>query len=233
MKIFVIFFMCSFMHVVIANNTLTFIGTAYDIKSDNILYQEEHIRYFTSDKIIKKSNVVYKNPNGDIIANKEIEYDISIFAPSFQFKDLRTNTVIRVDNSQNALSVKYESFDTSINETLKKVDDLVIDAGFDQLLEEYWDTLLNGNWVTFNFLAPSRGQLIGFEIKQLSKTDTEVKFVLQPQNWLYQMLVDEIILTYDLATKKILQYEGLTNIEEVKNDKPTGSHVSAVIKYVY
>ena len=88
-----------------------------------------------------------------------------------------------------------------------------------------------------DFLALTRAQYIGFELKPIESEKAEKKGLmilsLQPSNFLIRLVMDPIILSYDLETMRLLRFEGLTNIERVNKGKGLGENYIARIEYSY
>jgi hypothetical protein len=101
------------------------------------------------------------------------------------------------------------------------------------MLLQYWDVLIDKQTLEFEFLAPTRAQLISFSLASVFQDDAIIELSLAPSNFFLRLLVDPIKLTYDKVTKRILIYEGLTNIEKTKQGEATGEYYIARIEYRY
>ena len=110
---------------------------------------------------------------------------------------------------------------------------VVVDAGFDRLIEASWSKLIENKKVDFTFLALTRAQLINFEAiyTGLSKGVIELEF--HPRNFFINILVDPISLSYDEKTKRLIHFQGLTNIERFENGTRTEENHLARIDYLY
>ena len=110
-----------------------------------------------------------------------------------------------------------------------KNDIMIADAGFDVFMMKNWASLVDGDIQKVEFLAPTRNRFVSFKIVRTKIEEDKVSFCLAPDNFFIAMLVDPILLEYELETS----YKGLTNIEEVIDGKLTGDNYLAHIKYSY
>jgi len=216
-----------------ASNMLKFTGVAYSIEDNQIQYTEEHTQIFNDKNTILSSSVLYKNPNGEVFAEKKLDFLNGQTTPNMTFNDIRTGTKITLSVENDIAALKYISKDDRIDTDINLKGVTVVDAGFDQLLLDEWDSLINGEIVHFQFLAPTRGELINFRVARRSIDDEYLYLVLQPDNWLLRVLVDDINLKYSKENKQIVEFKGLTNIEEFSAGKDTDKYVTAKILYKY
>lgn len=228
---FLVILVCYFSDVLA--DSVSFTGTAYHLTKGNLIYTEHHQVGITEHDEYRDAKVIYKNNQGNLIASKTLIFDERKTLPDFEFKDTRTGTKIKVKKSDTDFRVDYEAADEQLSNVIAIKDNMVVDAGFDQLLLQKWPQLLAGKTVEFEFLAPTRGELIGFQLIPTKQDKDHIHFVLQPQAWLIRLLVDDIKLTYQKSTKRIIRYEGLTNIEEFVNEQATGGYYEARIEYSY
>ena len=110
---------------------------------------------------------------------------------------------------------------------------IVVDAGFDRLIESRWNTLRKVKELDFTFLAITRAQLINFEAIEIKANENLINVELHPRNFFINILVKPISLEYDQHTKRLLSFEGLTNIEEFKDGQRTEENYIARIAYRY
>ena len=94
------------------------------------------------------------------------------------------------------------------------------DAGFDRFIEEHWDELVAGTTFVRRFLVPSRLDFMDFRIRLDAPRETEgaVGFVLELDSVLLRLLVPPIIAIYDTTSRRLLRYEGLSNLHDEGGD---------------
>ena len=214
-------------------NSFSFIGVAYDVESNSVLYKELHTVILNAQQEYEKTLVEYTDVEGNIFAKKRLYFNHNLMAPDVYFVDNRASTLVEVETKTDTLIVNYEGRLDDASARIKAVSMMVVDAGFDQMLIQYWDKLLNNQPLDFEFLAPTRAELISFSLTPVYQDNQIIKFELAPSNFILSLLFDAIKLTYDKFSKRILVYEGLTNIEEFKPGKQTGDYYVARIEYRY
>jgi hypothetical protein len=221
----------------------SFVGTAYAIENEDrpemVLYTEHH-RIFKNDLgEYVKGKVEYRDAEGELIAVKELSFSSMQTLPELRFDDLRTRNGFETKNElaekkSRVRLVSQEGSSIEINSVeIDKPGRSVVDAGFDLFVLNNWEALLKGEKVRLDFLALTRASFYGFYLKTQSVADEQVVIELKPSSFFLNMLIDPIVLTYDLKTKRLLRFQGLTNIEKVINGKAKGENYLARIEYVY
>lgn len=211
-------------------NGVQFTGKAFDMSSGKLLYQEHHKVTLGKENQYQETQVLYTDATGAEFARKQLDFSHALLVPSVYFVDTRSDVTLKIEHDDQNIKVVYQDSRDSLKANIRYRQKMVVDAGFDQLLLEQWEQVLNGNTIEFEFLAPTRGELIDFSLIPIAQTDKDIEFDLQPSNFLIRLLVDPIKLTYDKKHKRILRYEGLTNIEDVSKD---GDYFVAKIEYEY
>lgn len=212
-----------------------FVGRAYDPLTGDLLYIERYQVTFDERGAHRNSLVEYINPDGTPFAVKQVRYDGVATAPSITFKDYRDNNEIRVESGLSRTTVAIrENGETNVSLIAAPVDmSMVIDAGFDQFLQQNWDRLQNKDPVPFAFLAMARRSWINFSVEMIAATDEQVQFTIAPQNFFIRLLVDPINLTYDATTRRLLRFEGITPIEKSQSGQAASGNIVARIEYEY
>ncbi len=87
------------------------------------------------------------------------------------------------------------------------------DTGFDRFIERSWDRLVAGEAMVRPFLIPSRLGPVDMRIRRLHCAgDRDVEFELAIDAALLRLVVSAIGVRYDASTRKLLRYEGLSNL---------------------
>ena len=215
----------------------SFIGKAYDLDSNELLYTEHHT--YTSPTIHK---VEYKEPNGNVFATKIINYENSFFSPNFILKNNKNGETINVKKEDEKFILKYrESNKSSINTNI--VEDsstLVIDAGFDNFIKRKWKTLISGKSISVNYLIPSQGDSYKLILKKVNcDNPNNYCFSISASSFFIRIFSSELKLTYSQysnqysqSTKnnnyRLTSFKGRTNISDSK-----GNYQDAHIRYQF
>lgn len=203
--------------------TTAFTGTAYDLDSGDLLYTEEH-RLERADGVPQRETVRYLTPDGDELARKDMTY-WEPARPAYRLTVVdpeRTETV-----EPDADGVSVDSVESGFL-NWSDDDNYVIDGGFHYFILDHFDTLLEGNSVEFQFLAPTRTRWLGLRLRPVEQADGQLKLELNVRNRLLSLVISDIELTYDIDSRRLLRYAGLTNLP-----KPGGGNYSAAIDYRY
>jgi hypothetical protein len=224
-------------------SNIEFVGRAYAVNSDQLLYVERHrVKKDAAGESVS-SKVNYFDSSDKLIAAKSLDFTNSQTMPELRFVDQRListmvvsaynqgpQNMVRITAEQNGLKVIEE---VSTND----LDSSIIDAGFDQYVTANWQKLLDQETVEMEFLALTRAQFIGFELEAVDLNATRKQglmiLTLRPNNFFIRLLVDAITLTYDINARRILSFEGLTNIEIVEDGQGLGKNHLARIEYSY
>lgn len=203
--------------------TTEFVGKAYDVETSELLYTEEH-RLEQEDGVPRQETVRYVTPNGDQLAQKDMTY-WRPERPAYQLTvtDPARTEIVKPDND----GVSIESVEAG---TLEWSEDAasVIDGGFHYFIVDHFDTLLAGDTVDFQFLAPARVRWLALRVSAVDQTDGQLMLELNVQNRVLSWVISDIELTYDIDTQRLLSYRGLTNLP-----KPGGGNYTANIAYQY
>ena len=216
-------------------NDLVSIGHAYDLQSDELLYVETHRIDLDQNEEYKRALVTYQAPEGDLIASKQLDYQPYVLRPQLAFEDKRDPYQIRVLNTPRELAVRAREQGTELNETLTLDEDelVIVDAGFDRMVRRYWERLVAGETIEFEFLALSRASLVSFKVYQTSIGEEHLDLAIAPTNWLIQLLMDPIELHYDLNSRRLMEYRGVTNIRAWESGQLSEDNYHARIRYEY
>lgn len=223
----------SYANTNVVSSVFSFEGRAFDLDTNLFLYKENHSVKLDENHQYSQSSVIYSDVNDQVFAKKTLDFSGNLMTPMVDFDDTRVGTTVDVTKTDGALDVRYKSVSDEASALIKAVDMMVVDAGFDQMMIQYWDLLLNNKELEFEFLAPTRAQLISFNLKPVNQSEKTIELELAPSNFILGLLFDPIKLTYDKSTKRIMIYQGLTNIEKVKDGKGTGDYYVARIEYSY
>lgn len=213
--IFSFFFVCAKLNS--KEKYITYQGIARDLKSNKLYYIEEHTETLDHD-VLKETMIQYKDSAGMVIAKKIINYSVNKVTPSFEQNDYRDGYMEGVAYSGNKLVLKFRKNNKESLKT-KSIDmptNLVVDGGFNYYIKENWEKLVAGETKVFNFAVPSQLDYFSFRLYKDSQNNDEVVFKMEPDSYILRKLVDPIRVTYKVSTKRIIKYEGLSNINDKK-----------------
>ncbi|MCB5162552.1 hypothetical protein [Marinomonas algarum] len=205
------------------------VGTAYSVKTGALLYRETH-QPLTNDRY----NVEYSEPDGQIFGQKRLDFSTSKVTPSFTQRNDRNGEFIEISQRVGNINVVYQENSEAGQDkkALKREEGMVIDAGFDGFVKQYWAPLTSGKKLDVAYLVPSKQATFDFRVSQADCVDSTAEgaqcFSLTPVSWLVKMAVDPIIVAYDPTNKRLLRFTGRANICDAN-----GKYENVDIQYRY
>jgi len=208
-----------------------YFGKAYDLKSGKYLYSDNHREFYSGDKHIY-SLISYKDAKGNEFGRKNIQFSPNATTPTFKTEDFRDGYIEGAEVKGNQVKLFFRrKFEDPIEEkSYIPQRPSVMDGGFDYFVRENWEKLSKGERMSFHFLAPVQLDDYLFAVEKI-KDDTwkdrnALYLKLEIDNFILKRIVNPFLLVYDYNTKRILQFEGLSNIND-ENGK------SLKVKIVY
>ncbi|WP_323750925.1 hypothetical protein [Marinobacter sp.] len=221
-----------------AASTFAFIGTAKAVNQQNVLYEELHrvTGACTNAGFEPAAHTVeyQKGPDNGRFAFKTLQYDEDPRRPSVDFRqpDFGERLEIRYPDS-NYLTIDWQPPSDSRRSFRVRYDNrLVVDAGFDHFVRANWPAVKAGESLSFQFLAPTRGDHYGFVLEPApaAKMDADVVVQIRPTSLVLRFLVDPIILGYN-QSGALTHYQGLTNIRANGDTNYTADIRYRIIQY--
>lgn len=215
------------------NLTRTFSSGAYDLKSGAPLYREFHEEKF-SGNAIAESVTQYKDLNNNLIAERIMTFGSDATKPKFILRDMRSGYIEGAEvlpDGQVKVFTRENSGEPLENKNLRVPSPYVIDGGLTYFFINNWDRLMNGETIKFNFITPAKLDYFQFRVykndivEMGGRKGMQVK--LEINSFILRAFVDPIYVTYDIETKKILHYKGISNI-----NGPDGKSYSVEINYL-
>lgn len=201
-------------------------GEARD-EDDNLVYREKHTVKFVGDRVLN-SLTEYMSPDGELIATMESDYSKSVAMPTYLFEDKRTGYregLRLIDDSY--MIFTHERGKNEKVKPLKSTDNVFSCQGWHYYLVNNLDRLAEGN-VDLNLILPSELKAYGFEVEQVGSDGNLVNAVLKLDNWFFRIFAPELKLVYDRELRKLVRYEGISNIQDKKGDNQ-----DVIITYSY
>jgi hypothetical protein len=210
--------LCCSLHLAQAHSedAIERLGRAYDERTGELLYTEHHLEVFEGDRLLR-CTVTYREPDGERFGSKAIDFTIGAIQPDFHLENYRTGHIERVatDGSGRSLEFRRDRGKKSVEVALDAPADAIFDAGFDRFIERNWDRLLAGEDFNRDFLLPGRLRFVNFQIGAAEHPDPDkVAFTLKLSSLLLGLFVDPIQVTYDVQSRALLEYRGVSNLRD-------------------
>ncbi len=196
-------------------------GLARDYDTGRLLYREEHLVHAASDGRPLERVVLYRCADGTPFARKRIDYRDGLQAPAFQFEDARSGYREGVRRDAEGREVFVVRPGAEEREAPLPAGPLVADAGFDPWLRDAWPRLATGERVPLSFLVPSRLTSFDFKVYAVDEGAAagERRFRLRLGGWL-GWIAPHIDVVYAEADRRLLRFEGLSNLRDDAGDDP-------------
>jgi hypothetical protein len=196
-------------------NVEAFSGSAYSLDDDRLVYHETDYMFRGAGG--SERVALYRCPDGRPFARKYSRDDGDARMPDFDFADARTGyrEGVRREAGARRAYVQRSRERPQQEAPLPQPAQGVIDTGFDVFLREHWQALLRGESIRFDFLVPSRRRFYAFKVSVLRHPPApppgSVTFRVSLGSW-FAFLLPHIDVSYDRASRRLVRYEGLSNV---------------------
>jgi hypothetical protein len=189
------------------------------------LYREHHEVTEADGKPVRALSVYYDQA-GKEIGRLTSDFKRSAYAPAYRFTDVRTGKQESVAVSGGRLDIAYRGEQKTLPVPGDQL--LVVGQGLHHYARQNLERLARGA-VTVRFAVPSRLDTYVFRIRPLAAPRPGVvRLRIEIDSWLLRQLAPHLEVDYELATKRLLQYRGVSNLEA-----SDGSTQNVVIRYTY
>jgi hypothetical protein len=204
-----------------------FTGYAYKDGTRQLLYKEESAETLVDQRPVEDVTKYY-DPSGALIASRTLKFSASGYTPDFKTEDFRTGYMEGAEVKDNSVRLFVRESKTSPlkEKTFPLAERSVIDGGFNQFIKDKWNNLEQGQQLDFNFMVPSRLDYYSFRAIRVSETPSELIVRIEPGSMMIRWLAGAIVVHYDKSTRRILSYEGKSNITDSKG-------TNLVVRLVY
>jgi hypothetical protein len=189
--------MCSFTESIIIDS---YHGVAYEKGDSKPIHVETTTNYY--------------NPDHKLIATRSLDFSKSSFTPNFKTEDLRTGYLEGAEANGSAVKLFFRRDKKSAiqERTIQVPQPAVIDGGFNQFIKSNWKSLEGGESVVFYFTVSSKLDYYKMRAVKVNAIGNSMKIKIEPDQQVFRWIATPIIITYELTTKRILSYEGKSNI---------------------
>lgn len=201
-------------------------GVARD-RDGKVLYREKHVAEYRNDRVFK-ARTQYFSPDGKLAGELESTFPVTPYLPNYRFQNLEAKIIEGVDCCTDG---KLVAFHQDQKKSLQYGPNWVSGQGFHYLARDSLKTLDSGRISEFRFLIPSKLGTYAFRIRSEGR-DPEAprleRIRLEIDQWFFRLFAPKITAWYDRETRRLMRYEGPSNLEDQKGRVPT-----VVIEYTY
>lgn len=212
--------------------TVEITGTA---RADGkIVYIEKHRVQYAADGKLLSAETHYDSSEGKPLAFLKSDFTKSLTVPDHVVEDFRTGEVqgLRRENGKIVLfdREKDKSEKTRVIEDEDADKRILIGCqGLNYYVLGNLDSLDPAKPLPLRFLIPGRLDYYDFDMKEVKSDDPKIAtFEIHIKNWFLRMFAPRLHAKYERKTKRLVWYEGLSNIKDEHDDNQV-----VTIDYVY
>lgn len=200
-------------------------------KEGQIAYYERHTVVYDEDTVIK-SLTEYIDPKGKVIGSLRSDYTHSLSAPDFILRDGRNKSFQGLHWEKG--KVEMFSREPAKKQVAKKAlnknqsDVLISGPGLNYFVANNLKQIIKQDGLDFKYIIPGRLEAFDFFIKPLAHNNERAEFEVRIKSWLMRIFSSRLKLIYDVKKKRLISFEGLSNIRDVEGDM-----MSVDIQYLY
>ena len=109
-----------------------------------------------------------------------------------------------------------------------KDDNQIVGQGFHQFIVQNLEQIAQGEVFQIRLVLPSRLDQYDFRIRKRDINGDTLCIRLEIENWFLRLFAPHVDAEYDLKTRHLLRYEGISNLEDA-----AGKHKKVIITYAY
>jgi hypothetical protein len=194
-------------------------GDATHFKTGVPAYTELHRQYLSQGRPIK-TQTRYLSPQGGLIAERILDFSRSTVQPDYVMDDFRDGyrEGARVGDSTVTVFFRTKSGKPLQEKTLRVPEPFAVEGGFNGFVKAHWDSLIAGGHLAFNLVVPSQLDYFAFtaQMEPGGRTGGNRTLVLEVKSPMLKLLVDPIRVTYNMATRRAIRYEGVSGINDAR-----------------
>ncbi|HVP68188.1 MAG TPA: hypothetical protein VMT17_13080 [Anaeromyxobacteraceae bacterium] len=196
-----------------------FTGTARSADGA-LLYREDHVVRRSGGRLLD-ATTTYSDPAGRVIAVLRSDFSRDPFAPSYEFRDLRSGAVESVDILRDGVDLRSPSGARRIAAPEGPAR-LVTGQGLDRLVRDRLESLMRGEELEVAYAIPTRLDTYSFRVRALEDgaAQDRVRVRVEVSSWVLRLLAPHLEVDYQRSTKRLLRYRGVSNLADARGEYP-------------
>lgn len=214
-----------------AKTVLNIIGVAR--VDGQIVYTEKHEAILNPEGFYDLLKTDYVDSKDVIFARITSDFKKNQFIPDSEFYDFRNSekVVTQLNNSGKSLLITKITKTKTISSNLELMANSVLSQGFHNYIVANFE-LIKNNKREIYFIVTEKNDQYRFTISlesPVEKAENEkLTIKIRPSTFFLKSLLPPLKLVYEIKSKRLLSFQGLTNIED-----PDGDSYNAIIEYTY
>jgi hypothetical protein len=207
------------------------VGYVRDASTQRYLYTEVHEQSLAADGAVQTGVTIYYDPQGREIGRKTLDFRAHRTIPIYRMDLPALGYSEGITRNSPPVFVFKRDKDQEERKALPLDEGLVAaDEGFNQLLLDQLDTIRQGDTLRFSLIAAGRTDRFSFRARRIDEQllgGTMVMRVRVEPDSMLRMLVPAITLVYDIKARRLMHYEGMSNLIDPDTGKAY-RHISIV-----
>lgn len=192
-----------------------FRGVAYDAASGRHVYTETHRMVYEGERWVGGS-IRYQAPDGRTLGEKTLSFRAHPHVPVYRLVMQEP----RYEEAITGVSAEGVTMETVQDGERKsgRADagpSMAADSGFHSFVQTHWDDLMAGKTVPLVFYVANARSSFRFRLRKTGELVSEgrkVARLLTEPDSLLRLLVDPLVLHYDLKTRELAEYIAVSNL---------------------
>jgi hypothetical protein len=211
-----------------ATKAEVFTGRAYNSDGDLVYIEKHTVTY--ADRQVTQSRTRYYDPNSQLIGSLISDYSEGPQYGSYRFEDLRGDYQDGAEVLADGIRLYRRSAgdEKGDSRVIDRQSGQIVGQGFHHFIRTHLEGIAAGEIYHVKLVLPSRLDQFKFRIRKLNTERGVLKVRLEIDNWVIRLFAPHVDADYDLKTRRLLRYEGISNMTNT-----AGKHPKVTIKYSY
>lgn len=208
--------------------TRQFSGKAVDQATGQWLYTEQHQQTYQGERWLA-GRIRYVSPQGQLIAEKTLDFSQDPFVPLTRMRQpgvAYEEAITQV--TPETVTMETVQDGQRKTEEVRRPPVLAADSGFHSFVQAHLDELVAGKTVALAFGVVSQRSSFRFRVRKTELStqggQTLVRLLAEPDS-LLRLLAEPLTLVYDVQTRDLVEYRGLSNLVDEQTRKTPKVHI--------
>jgi hypothetical protein len=196
-------------------NSLALTITGIAKINGSVLYSEVHQAQYAANGTYQTLKTDYFDKNQKLVGKMTSTYSANHYSPNYLYEDLRTGKIekVGINNEQKNFLIEKTEKGITYKSKLELKNDSIAGLGFHNFLVTNYDKLTKEGGEVY-FVNTEKVDQYKFDISILKRESGKTWFKLVPNNIVYRAFLPPMILCYDDQSKRVQNFEGLSNIKD-------------------
>ena len=198
-------------------------------RNGELEFLEEHVLKYEGDRIASIKTVFY-DPDYNKIGEQVSDFSHGPQLGSYDFTDerLRYRDGARVMSDQILIYCEETVGDRVREKFIQRDSRQIVGQGFHHFIVANLDSLARGDVISAKLVLPAHLDQFDIRIGKHQMDANRIRVRIEPDNWFLRLFTPHVEAEYDLNTRRLVNYRGLSMI----SDK-SGKTVEVAVSYDY